>query len=503
MLTMLGSPRRCCDGITRRETLKAGALSALGGFGLPQLLGAQEAGHVVPGKAKSVILLYLLGGAATQDMWDLKPDAPPEIRGEFKPIDTNVTGIQIGEHLPLTSSWMHKMAIVRSLNHKAGCHNCLPSYCGWEIPPTNQHPTNNDPPSMGSVCEYLTGQGYFPKEPRRQAAVASAAPGTNVPPGTGHDDFPAYLYMPTWLGWGQAFRRAGPYGGFLGKKYDALTTECEPFWDNIGHQPLPGTPQIVRGQPVLPSSVLQEGITIDRLNLRRSLLNQLDDEVRRAEGQGTAANFDRAQQKAFDILTSSRLRECFDLKSEDPKVLDRYGQTLFGNSTLIARRLVENGVKFVNVTWDLFWDRIKIDYDAWDTHQRNFSILKGNKLPGFDQTFTALMEDLERTGLLDETLVVVMSEMGRTPRINANAGRDHWTFCYSAVFAGAGVRGGTVYGASDAQAAYVKSNPASTADICATIYSILGISPEFRVPDRTNRPVEIAHGGQPIREIMA
>src|SRR5262249_24860917 len=205
MLTMLGTPRRCCDGITRRETLKAGALTALGGFGLPQFLRAQESGEVVPGKAKSVILLYLLGGAASQDMWDLKPEAPPEIRGEFKPIDTNVAGIQIGEHLPLTASWMHKMAIVRSLNHKAGCHNCLPSYCGWEIPPTNQHPTDNDPPSMGSVCEYLKGQGYFRNELRR---------GTNNQAVAATGDFPAYLYMPTWLGWGQAFRRAGPYGGF-------------------------------------------------------------------------------------------------------------------------------------------------------------------------------------------------------------------------------------------------------------------------------------------------
>src|SRR5262245_8940718 len=502
MLTMLGSPRRCCDGITRRETLKAGALTALGGFGLPHLLRAEEAGQIVPGKAKSVILLYLLGGAASQDMWDLKPDAPQEIRGELKPIDTNVAGIQIGEHLPMTATWMHKMAIVRSLNHKAGCHNCLPSYCGWELPPTNQHPTDNDAPSMGSVCEYLKGQGHFRGE-RRRNEVVSAAPGAILPAAASPEDFPAYVYMPNWLGWGQAFRRAGPYGGFLGKKFDPLTTECEPFWDNVGHQPLPGTPQTVRGEPVLPNSVLQEGITIDRMNQRRTLLGQLDDEVRRAEREGTAANFDRAQQKAFDLLTSSRLRSCFDLKSEDPKVLERYGRTLFGNTTLIARRLVENGVTFVNVTWDLYWDRIKIDYDAWDTHQRNFSILKTNKLPGLDQTFTALMEDLEQSGLLDETLVVIMSEMGRTPRINANAGRDHWTFCYSAVFAGAGVRGGTVYGASDSQAAYVKSNPASTADICATIYSILGISPEFRVPDRTNRPVEIAHGGQPIREIMA
>jgi uncharacterized protein (DUF1501 family) len=155
------------------------------------------------------------------------------------------------------------------------------------------------------------------------------------------------------------------------------------------------------------------------------------------------------------------------------------------------------------VTWDLFWDRVKIDYDAWDTHTNNFSILRENKLPGLDQTYSALMEDLDARGLLDETLVVVMSEMGRTPRINGRAGRDHWTDCYSILLAGAGIRGGTVYGASDSQAAYVKDQPVSTSDICATIYHCLGIDPTFLVLDRSGRPMEIAHGGQPIQGILA
>jgi hypothetical protein len=203
------------------------------------------------------------------------------------------------------------------------------------------------------------------------------------------------------------------------------------------------------------------------------------------------------------LLTSSRVRAAFDLKAEDPRLLERYGRTLFGQSTLIARRLVEEGVRFVNVTWDLFWDRVQVDYDAWDTHTRNFHILRENKLPHFDQTYSALLEDLAQRGLLDETLVVVMSEMGRTPRINGNGGRDHWTFCYSVVLAGAGIRGGTLCGASDAQAAYVKDRPVSTSDICATIYQCLGIDPEMPVHDRSGRPVPIAHGGQPIREILA
>jgi hypothetical protein len=499
MLTMLGSPRRCCDGLTRRETLKVGALSALGGFGLPHFLQAAESGHVQAGggKAKSVILLYLLGGAATQDMFDMKPLAPAEVRGEFKPIATNVNGIEICEHLPRMARMMDKAAIVRTVNHKAGCHNCLPCYTGWELPPPDQHPRSTDPPSMGSVCEWIKQH-----QPARGTGLQPVAQVKNLP----HEDFPAYVFMPCWLGWGQAFRRAGPYGGFLGSRYDALTAECEPYMEEGAPAPRPGSPNPVLGEPKLPHSTLGPEMTIDRLNARRGLLQQIDDRRRQAEsrkGQAALVGYNDAQRKAFDVLTSSKLRQCFDLSKEDPKLVDRYGRTLFGQSTLIGRRLLEQGVRFINVTWDLFWDRIQIDYDAWDTHTNNFRILKTNKLPYFDQTYTALMQDLGDRGLLDETLVVVMSEMGRTPRVNGNAGRDHWTFCYSVLLAGAGIRGGSVYGTSDAQAAYVKDKPVSTADICATIYHCLGIDPGYRVPDHTGRPVEIAHGGQPVWDILA
>jgi len=475
MFTLLGSPRRCCDGLTRRETLKVGALSALGGLSLTDLLRAEERSSHRPGKAKSVILLYLLGGAATQDMWDLKPDGPAETRGDFKPIATSAPGVHICEHLPRMAQWMHRAALIRSVNHKAGCHNCLPSYTGYEVPQPDQHPRDTHPPSMGSVCEYLN---------RRQG------------------DFPDYVYLPCWLGWGQVFRRAGPYAGFLGKRYDPLITECSPFGDKDAPAPRQGYPRIVRGQPFLPDSALGPDMTIDRLNTRRGMLQQIDDQRRLAEASIAAGSYDRTQQRAFGVLTSARVRAAFDLDREDPRVLDRYGRTLFGHSTLIGRRLVEAGVRFVNVTWDLFWDRVQVDYDAWDTHTRNFPILKENKLPGLDQTYTALLEDLDRRGLLDETLVVVMSEMGRTPKINGNGGRDHWTYCYSVMLAGAGIKGGTIYGASDAQAAYVKDRPASTADVCSTIYECLGIDPDLTVPERSGRPIAIHHGGQAIRDIL-
>lgn len=478
MLRMLGSKRRCCDGLTRRETLQAGALSLFGGLTLPDLLRAEQAspGRFGPGQAKHVIVLYLLGGAATQDMFDLKPNAPTEIRGEFKPAPTSALGVQICEHLPRMAQWMHRCAIVRSVNHKAGCHNTLPSYTGYEVPlPDITSTKETFPPSMGSVCEFLNRGGV---------------------------ELPAYIYLPCYLGWGQAIRRPGPYAGFLGKRYDPLFTECEPYADPGTPPEKPGHPVVVRGVPRVPDSILGPGVTVDRLHSRRGLLEQFDEQRKLADSHPAVSGFDRQQQQAFSLLTSRKVRAAFELETENPKVRDRYGRTLFGESTLIARRLVEAGVRFVNVTWDIFWDRYKLNYDGWDTHTRNASIMKDYNLPYLDLAFNALMQDLSDRGLLDETLVVITSEMGRTPKINGNAGRDHWTYCYGTLFAGAGIRGGTVYGASDAHAAYVKDNPVSTADLCATVYHSLGIDPDMPIHDRANRPIAVAHGGQPIRDIL-
>ena len=476
MLTMLGSKRRCCDGLTRRETLKVGALSALGGFGLPEWLEAKESGGQMPGggKAKSVVVLYLLGGAPSQDMYDLKPHAPADIRGEFKPIPTSADGVQVCELLPETAKWMHRAALVRSVTHEGGCHNTLPSYTGYEAKlPSITISKDSYPPSMGSVCEYLSD---------------------------GSRRVPAYVYMPCYLGWGQSIRRPGPYAGFLGKRYDPLYTECDPRVDNPPDVPYHS--QVLRGEPRIPNSTLREGITIDRLDGRRGLLRQLDDQRAGVESSPALASMAKSQRRAWDILTSSRVRSAFDLEAEDPKLRDRYGRSLFGSSSLVARKLVEAGVKFVNVTWDCYWQRLKLQYECWDTHKRNCGVLRDYNLPQLDLTYSALMEDLASRGLLDETLVVVMSDFGRTPKLNKNAGRDHWTYCYSVMLAGAGIKGGTVYGASDDRAAFVKDNPVSTGDICATIYHCLGIDPALRIRDRLNRPVPIAHGGRPIHDIL-
>jgi hypothetical protein len=471
MIPMLGSTRRLCDGLTRRETLKAGALSLLGGaFNLPSLLRAEEnrTPRARPGKAKSVILLYLLGGAPTQDMFDMKPNAPDRIRGEFKPIASNVSGIDICEHLPRTSRWMHKAALVRSVNHRAGCHNPLPSYSGYEeFLPDITSTKDTYPPSMGSVCEYL----------RRE-----------------RDDMPAYVYLPNYAGAGNAggvVRYPGPYAGFLGKRYDPLFSEFDTSKVRTS-----GRARLLTGEPFLARNTrLADGITLDALNTRESLLAQFNRHQRRMDGDRAFDDLSRVQQRALSLLTSNKLKAAFDLNTLPSQLRDRYDRTLFGSSALIARRLVEAGVRFANVTWDFPGD------NSWDTHADNFGWLRG-ALPSLDLTYSALMEDLETRGLLDETLVVMMSDMGRTPQVNANAGRDHWSYCYTVLFAGAGIRGGTVYGASDAHAAYVKEKPVSTGDICATIYQCLGIDPHMLVHDRGGRPIPIAHGGKPIHEIL-
>jgi hypothetical protein len=479
MLQVLGLPRRFCDGVTRREAITAGALSVLGGaFNLPSLLATEErhSQGSRAGKAKNVLMIYLHGGAPTQDMFDLKPDAPSEIRGEFKPIATNVSGIQICELLPLTAKWMHRCAIVRSVTHKSGCHNTLPSFTGSEqmVDINDPVPKDSYPPAMGSVCEYLK------------------------PP---EIDLPHYVALPTYLGWGFAIKRPGPWGGFLGKRFDPLTSEAKP---SIDSKPTNGRRPMWIGTPMLADATLGAEMTLDRLDTRRTLLQQIDDQQRRFETSGALQSFDRVRQRAFSLLTASKLKTAFDVTTEDPKLRDRYGNHLFGTSALIGRKLIEAGVRFVDVYWDGYQSKVPTSLDPyWDTHSNNFIQLKQVNLPNLDQTYDALLKDLDERGLLDETLVVMMSDFGRTPRVNGSAGRDHWTYCYSVIFAGAGIKGGTICGQSDAQAAFVKYRPVRPADICATIYHCLGFDPDTTVPDRANRPYAISHGGEPVREILA
>ena len=477
-ITVLGSRRRNCTGPTRRETLKVGALSFLGGlFHTPALLALENSASLSPrpGRAKSVVLLYLQGGPPTQDMFDLKPTAPNSVGGEFKPIATSAPGIEICELLPLTARSMHHSAIVRSVYHNGGCHKNLPMYTGYDLELPDEDFRESDPPSMGSVCAYLE------RDRKKQ--------------------LPTYAYLPCPLGWGEARKKAGPHAGFLGHRYDPFCTECTAYVDHPPDEIW--KPQVVRGEPRLVDTNLRSGMTLDRLKSRRRLVEQFDEQARRLEAHRETAGYSTEQRLAFEMLTSARVREAFDFGAEDARTRDRYGRTLFGSSTLLARRLVERGVRFVNVSWDNYSKRFGVSQASWDTHQRNFPMLRETLLPNFDQTYSAFIEDLDRRGLLSQTLVVTMGEMGRTPKINSNGGRDHWTYCYSVLLAGAGIRGGTVCGASDDEAAFIKDKPTHIRDICATIYHLLGIDPDMPVYNPAGRPISIAHGGHPINDILA
>jgi uncharacterized protein (DUF1501 family) len=284
--------------------------------------------------------------------------------------------------------------------------------------------------------------------------------------------------------------RPGPFAGFLGRAYDPFGTDAPPS--------KPSDPVDL----TLPDFAPAPGLTLDRLSRRRSLLQQVDARLHAAERSSLMAAMTRIEQRAFQLTTSSEARRAFDLSAETPALRDRYGRNRYGNSLLTARRLVEAGVPFVTVSWDVILPA-EFDYDAWDTHTRNFAILKERNLPVFDRGFSALLDDLAARGLLEETLVLVMGEYGRTPKINAGAGRDHWPFCYSALMAGAGVRGGTVYGKSDAQAAYPAEDPVSPQDIIATVYNRLGIDPYAPlISDLQGRPLPLLDSGRVIEEIL-
>lgn len=458
--------------LSRRQALTLPAAALASGAVSNAVQAAESIAPRRPGKAKSVIFLYLHGGAPTQDMFDMKPHGPVESRGEFNPISTNVPGIDICEHLPKMARWMDRAAVLRAVHHKAGCHNEIPSFTGYESPSGMQELNDQHlPPSMGSVCEYL-------KSPDVR--------------------LPAYVSLPNPLGY---YGETGPGPGFLGHRYGPLLTSAQPEFDPGVNQKDRPNPVMVRGIPRINDSRLIDGMNSDRLRNRQALLSHLD--VNHVRQTSDAMKFDQFHRWGFDVLASHQLQSCFDPALIDQSVKERYGNTLFGNSAFIATKLVEQGVQFVNVIWTWYFQLIAGLQDfGWDTHEHNFSILR-RYLPHVDQVYSSLMEDLQRTGLLDQTLVVLTSDFGRTPNVNGTAGRDHWMHCYSTILAGAGIKGGTVHGSSDKQAAWPVDGPARPADICATIYECLGIDPDLMIHDRLNRPHKIAQGGEPIQAILA
>ncbi len=468
MLRILGRSASACDGISRREVLCVGGLS-LFGLGLPQLLRAREAGGVRDGSAKSVILLNLFGGPPHMDMFDLKPHAPANVRGEFRPIDTVLPGVQICELLPQTAQVMDRMTLIRTYSHRYNSHNPYNVLTGFDggSDRENYFAKRTDHPGMGAICQYLD---------------------------IGARDVPRYVMMPAFPGYSQSLRRAGPYGGYLGSQYDPLFTVCDPKFDKKSTGDY--DPSVALGAPVLPSLGALPDITANRLDRRKTLLDQVDDNVRRIDKSRSTRTMNQFQQQVFSLLTSPKTRGAFDLAQESDEMRDRYGRNLWGSSILIARRLVEAGSTFVTVHWEAK------GANHWDLHGNNFNMCRSH-LPQLDQLTSTLILDLEQRGLLDSTLVVIMGEMGRTPRINAKAGRDHWPQCGFALLAGGGVKRGIVIGKTDDQAAYPTQRPVSAGDMAATIYQLLGIDPEMTVNDLSGRPIHINHGGAPVWEAIA
>lgn len=499
MIRVLGGPKRLCDGLTRRDLLHAGAIS-LFGLGLsewstPAAPAAMAAtGLSGFGKARACIFIYLYGAPSQLETFDPKPDAPVEIKGEFGVIPSSVPGLNLCERLPLLAPVMDKATVLRTITHPYPIHGIAFATTGIPQIELSMELNPRDPrhwPYIGSIVDYI--------DERRDP---SAIP-----------DVPRNLFLP-WACSTQRsgeVARAGPYGGYLGPTYDPVWTEfagqgtktahktlAASVWDDL--EPYRGiTPESRFRLPAI--SELPDGLTLDRLDRRRSLLEQFEQSRslldRAAQADGVARN--RAQ--AFTLLHSDRLRKAFDLGAEPSETRDLYGMTLLGQAALTARRLVEAGGRFVTV----FWDEYGLAGTGWDTHWDHYPRMKDELLPGLDRTLSGLLIDLDRRGLLDETLVVCLSEHGRTPKITTgrNGGRDHWSRCYSAVLAGGGIARGQVVGKSDKIASDPLERPVSPKDVLATIYHLLGIDPRSELHDRQGRPLTLVPTGEVIGEALA
>jgi hypothetical protein len=471
MLRILGRSTSACDGISRRDALRVGGLGIAGITMADALQAASQTGGNPPRKAKSVILLNLFGGPPHMDMFDMKPAAPANVRGEFSPVSTSVPSLQICELMPQIARRMDRCTLIRTYSHKYNSHNpynVLTGYDGGKDR-ENYFAKPTDHPSIGSVC---------------------------LSRGMGRRDVPPYVVMPAYPGFSQSLRRAGPYGGYLGKRYDPLITVCTPEFPKKekGKFYEPVTPT---GEPRLPALDGLPDVTADRLDRRQTLLQQLDRRVAELDANRAVDGMSHFQKQVFELLTSAKTRSAFDLSKEPAAVRDRYGRNLWGNSLLTARRLVEAGSLFVTVNWEE-----ANSGGHWDMHNKVFGMLRVH-LPVLDRMVSALLDDLEQRGRLNETLVIVMGEMGRTPKVNRAAGRDHWPQCGFALLAGGGTKRGCVLGKTDKQAAYPTDRPVSAGDLAATIYQLLGVDPTLHVHDRLGRPIGIAHGGAPVFEVIA
>jgi len=440
-------------GITRRELLQVG-YSGLLGIGLPSLLArpaeaadAERSKSASSRKPKSIILVYLTGAPSHIDTFDMKPDAPPEIRGEFKPIATRLPGVHICEHLPRLAARADKYTLVRSLTHRENNHLVATHHLltGYQQPGAffDKMASRDDWPSYASALNYL--------RPR-------------------HDGIPSGVNLPTFLMEGPLVW-PGQHAGFLGPRHDPWQIARDPNAPDF----------------CIDSLRLSPGLDVSRLSDRSSLLGQVNEQQDRLAKLAVARRLTDQQQLALSVLTSGKVARAFEMDREPPAVRDRYGRHTFGQSLLLARRLVEAGVPVVQANMG--------HVQNWDSHSDIFPTLKKRLLPPLDQAVAALLDDLEASGLIDDTLVMMLGEFGRTPKITGTSpGRDHWAPCFFGLFAGAGVRSGQVIGKSDKIGAYPVTTPFSPDDIGATVYHVLGIDPALEVRDRQDRPVRLNRG---------
>ena len=479
---------------TRRDLLRAGAL------GLAPALPVAASSSAAPafGKAKSVILLFLYGGASQLETFDVKPDAPPEVRGELGTIPTAIPGYRVCDRLPRIASVIDRCTVIRSMTHPFPIHGTAFSVTSIPTLDTPLQDNPRDPrhwPFIGSVFDYVEAQ-------RDRAARPPVPRNIALPfPHSSRRKHPIH--------------NAGPYGAFLGRTYDPVWTEFEGdgfremryhFGGQVAAVDDPYGGIDPRARFVL-GATAAPGVTPAQFDARRELLGGLDRERPGLAAHEEVQSYDRFQDIAFSLARSPHLRTALDLTREPTKTRDRYGMTLFGQSCLAARRLVEAGGKFVSV----FWDEYGSVNSAWDTHYWHFPRLKQQLLPGLDLALSALLEDLELRGLLEETLVVCTTEHGRTPRIDPNGdhpsgtgqgGRNHWSRAYSTVLAGAGVCRGKVVGRTDKIAGDVTENPVSPKDILATTYHLGGIDPHATIPDRFGQPHVIGGAGRVLGEVL-
>jgi uncharacterized protein DUF1501 len=441
MLTVHGSSYRTCDGLSRRSFLKVGALS-LSGLTLADHLRAKARAEEQnqPTRDTAVILFWLGGGPSHLDMYDLKPNAPAEFRGEFREIPTNVAGTHIGEHLPLQARLMDKISIVRSVTHTNAGHGMGTHWMMTGYVPTIEINDNLNP-SCGSVVARMRG--------------------SNVP------RMPAYVCLPN--------PPPSANAAYLGVAYNPFSPGNDP--NNPGFE--------VRDLR------LSQQVDLGRFRHRQELLRGIDNLRRDVDLAGVPEGYDRFYRDAFEIVTSEGARRAFNIHHEDPRWRDRYGRDSWGQSALLARRLVEAGVTYVTV-----------NLGGWDTHNNNFNELRTRLLPRYDRAFSALIEDLHQRGLSDRVLVMTYGEFGRTPRINPTAGRDHWPGAMSVVFAGGSLKMGQMIGTTDARAEYPTSRAASPQDVLATMYHVLGINVRHEFHDAAQRPIAILNEGRAIEELL-